>query len=230
MSTLLKDIPQSEKPRERLLTNGAENLSNEELLSILLRTGVRGHSVSDLSREILSKIESIKELKDLSLTKFKSIRGLGETKSVTVLAALELGRRVYEQAPPQKKIQIKLPVDVHRYFSKYIVHEHQENFMAIFVDNHRRYISHKIIFKGTLDSSLVHPREVFKLALLNNAAGVIIMHNHPSGVTLPSKADDATTTAIAETGNTIGIPLLDHLIVGESDYYSYVEEGRMTHE
>ena len=227
---MLKDIPKSEKPRERLLAYGSTSLSNEELLSILLRTGVQGRSVCELSREILSKIESIKSLRDIPLSTLKSIKGLGETKSITILAALELGRRVYDEEEPHKKLQITQPVDAYRYFSKYIVRDKQENFMAIFVDKHRHYLSHKIIFKGTLDAAIVHPREVFKHALLENAAGIIVMHNHPSGIATPSTSDDDTTRSLVEVGSNLGIPLLDHLIVAENNYFSYVEEGRLVHE
>lgn len=227
MSIKFKDIPASEMPRERLLTYGVENLSNEELLSILLRTGVQGNSVSDLSKEILTKISDIRELKDMNLTALRSIRGLGTTKSVTILAALELGKRVYEDNVPHKRLVLRTPTDLFRYFAKYIIDEKQENFLAVFLDNHRQYITHKIIFKGTLTASLVHPREVFKMALLENASGVVVMHNHPSGVLRPSKADDETTGLLVEAGNTLDIVLLDHLIVGNKDYYSYVEEGRL---
>ncbi len=227
MSTKFKEIPKSEMPRERLVTYGVKNLSNEELLSILLRTGVHGNSVSDLSKEILCKIKDIHHLKDINLNTLKSIRGLGLTKSVTILAALELGKRVYESDVPHAKLSIVTPIDSFRYFAKYIIDDKQENLLAIFVDQHRQYLTHKIIFKGTLTSSIVHPREIFKMALLENAAGVIVMHNHPSGVLRPSKADDATTQLLIEAGSTLDIRLLDHVIVGNHDYYSYVEEGRL---
>lgn len=230
MTTLLKSIPKSELPRERLVSYGAENLSNEELLSILLRTGIEGHPVSDLSREILSKIDSIQDLKDMSLSTLKSIKGLGLTKSITVLAALELGRRVYEENLHKDNIRIKVPIDAYRYFSHLIAKEKQENFLAIFVDHGKKYISHKLLFKGTLNSSLIHPREVFKSALLENAAGVIVMHNHPSGEIIPSSADDEATRGLVEAGNVMGITLLDHLVVGKDDYYSYAEEGRIAYE
>ena len=157
----------------------------------------------------------------------KSVRGLGLTKSVTILAALELGKRVYESDVPHAKLSIVTPIDSFRYFAKYIIDDKQENLLAIFVDQHRQYLTHKIIFKGTLTSSIVHPREIFKMALLENAAGVIVMHNHPSGVLRPSKADDATTQLLIEAGSTLDIRLLDHVIVGNHDYYSYVEEGRL---
>lgn len=230
MSTLLKDIPKSELPRERCMTFGTENLSNEELLSILIRTGTKGKSASDLSKEILGKVADVSGLKDMRLSTFRTIKGLGTAKSISVLAALELGKRVYASNELKDKIKISNPIDAYRLFKKYIENEKQENFLVVFLDNHKRYISHEIIFKGTIDSSLVSPREVFKIALLENAAGVIVMHNHPSGLSFPSKADDETTNALVLAGNTIGIPLLDHLIIGQKNYYSYLEEGRLLHE
>lgn len=230
MSTLLKDIPKSELPRERCMTFGTENLSNEELLSILIRTGTKGKSASDLSKEILGKVADVSDLKDMRLSTFRTIKGLGTAKSISVLAALELGKRVYASNELKDKIKISNPIDAYRLFKKYIENEKQENFLVVFLDNHKRYISHEIIFKGTIDSSLVSPREVFKIALLENAAGVIVMHNHPSGLSFPSKADDETTNALVLAGNTIGIPLLDHLIIGQKNYYSYLEEGRLLHE
>lgn len=226
MPTLLKDIPKSELPRERLLVNGPESLSNEELLSILLRTGVRGNSVNDLSRQILSKIDSINDLKYMDIATLKSIRGLKDAKSVTVLAALELGKRVYDREVMKKRPRVMCPVDIYRYFAKYILDEKQENFMVVFLDNANRYITHKILFKGTLNSSLVSHREVFKMALLNDAAAIILMHNHPSGSVQPSLADDKTTALLVEVGNTMGIQVIDHMIVGGNEYYSYQEEGR----
>lgn len=230
MSTLLKDIPKSELPRERCLANGIESLSNEELLSILLRTGTKGQSVNELSREILSKIDNLNDLKDVRLSTLKSIKGLGTAKSVTVLAALELGKRIHSEPLVREKMKISNPVDAYRLFKKYIEDEKQENFLAIFLDNHKRYISHELIFKGTLNASLVSPREVFKMALLDDASGIIVLHNHPSGIATPSNADDETTARLVEVGNALGIPLLDHLIVGCENYYSYLEEGRLLHE
>lgn len=212
------------------MTFGTENLSNEELLSILIRTGTKGKSASDLSKEILGKVADVSDLKDMRLSTFRTIKGLGTAKSISVLAALELGKRVYASNELKDKIKISNPIDAYRLFKKYIENEKQENFLVVFLDNHKRYISHEIIFKGTIDSSLVSPREVFKIALLENAAGVIVMHNHPSGLSFPSKADDETTNALVLAGNTIGIPLLDHLIIGQKNYYSYLEEGRLLHE
>lgn len=230
MTTLLKEIPKSELPRERLLQYGVENLSNEELLSIILRTGTKGKSVRDLSTLILSSCKNICDLKKLTVNKLKGIKGLGPVKAITLIAALELGKRVYDDIEYESKIKIKTSVEAYRHFAKYIEDEKQENLLAIYLDTQSQYLNHKIIFKGTINASIVHPREVFKTALLESASAIIIMHNHPSGDITPSKADDETTTSLAEVGSIMGIKLLDHLIIGNKDYYSYVEDGRLRYE
>lgn len=225
--TLLKDLPKTELPRERLITYGPSSLSNSELLSILFRTGTKGKSVKDLSENVLTSCKDITKLKDFSINKLKTIKGLGTVKSVTLLAALELGKRVYSNREPVEHQKIYTSLDAFRYFGKYITDKKQEQLLAIYLDIKRHFISKKIIFTGTINSSTVHPREVFKNALLENAFYIIIMHNHPSGDLTPSYEDDETTRIFAEVGNTIGIKLLDHLIVSESDYYSYIEDGRL---
>lgn len=230
MAILLKDLPKEDLPRERLLNFGEKALSNRELLAIILRTGSEGQSANELADRILEKCKDVSDLKYLSINKLKEIRGLGPAKSISLKAALELGRRVYESKPIERKEKISNAIDVYRYFAKYIIEEKQENFMAIFLDTQRRYISHKIIFKGTLDTSICHPREVFKEAIIESASAIIVMHNHPSGDVHPSKADDEITRNLIETGETIGIPLLDHLVVSNKDYYSYIEEGRIRYE
>lgn len=230
MTVLLKALPKNDLPRERLLEYGAENLSNEELISIILRTGTKGSSVKELSSNILKECKDVSALKDLTINRLKEIKGLGEVKAITLTAALELGRRVYEDNETVSNEKIKNSETAYKFFSKYIAREKQENLLAIYLDNQNRYISHKILFKGTLNSSIVHPREVFKHALLENASGVIVMHNHPSGNTRPSASDDETTRVLAETGNIMGIKLLDHLVVSKDGYYSYVEEGRLQYE
>lgn len=230
MSTLLKDIPREELPRERLLTYGKEALSNEELLSIILRTGTKGESVKTLSSNILKSCSSIQDLKNFTINKLKTIKGLGSVKSITLLASLELGRRVYETSDTYNNTKINCSLDIYRYFAKYITEEKQENFLVVYLDTKSKCISHKILFKGTINMSIVHPREVFKTALLENASAVVLLHNHPSGDTTPSEADNEVTKNMIEVGNIMGIKVLDHLIVSRNDYYSYLEEGKITHE
>ncbi len=227
---MLKELPKSDLPRERLLQYGAENLSNEELISIILRTGTKGCSVKELSSNILKDCEEIGQMKDLTVNKLKEIKGLKEVKAITLIAALELGKRVYREDAPANRMKIKNSKEAYENFSQYIARENQENLMVVYLDNQNKYIAHKVLFKGTLNASLVHPREVFKYALLENAASIIVMHNHPSGNTTPSASDDDTTRNLVETGAIMGIKVLDHLIVSCEGYYSYIEEGRLQYE
>lgn len=229
LTTLLKEIPKSDLPRERLLAQGSSALSNEELLSIILRTGTKGESVKTLSSKILKSLDEIGDLKNLSINKLKSIKGLGTVKSITLLASLELGRRVYEEQDEKEVIKIVNSMEAYNHFAKLIYNSKQENFLVIFLNNKNRYITHKVLFKGTINMSVVHPREVFKTALLENASGVILMHNHPSGDPAPSASDDETTKIMAEVGCLMDIKVLDHIIVGPKEYYSYVEEGRLSY-
>lgn len=222
---MIKDLPKEDLPRERLISYGAGSLSNEELLSIIIRTGTRGTSVKDLSKEILSSCKDINDLKSLSLGTLKNIKGLGSVKAVSLLAAIELGRRVYSVGPQKEKLKILCAGDAYTQFAGLISDKKQENLLAIYLDPNRRVLAHKILFVGTLNSSLVHPREVFKEALLENATEIIIMHNHPSGYCVPSKADNEFTRELCEVGVAMKITILDHLIVSECDYYSYQESG-----
>lgn len=230
MNVMIKDLPKEDLPRERLLYYGAQNLTNEELIAILIRTGTHNISVKDLASRILSLAGNVSNLKYMTVKKISEIKGLGSVKAVTLLAALELGKRVYEDNKVFSKLKLNNSVDVFRYFSKYIINEFQENFMVIYLDNHKQYIKHKILFKGTINQSIAHPREVFKEAYLEGASLIVLMHNHPSGILIPSKADDELTQNIVNVGNMMGIKVLDHLIVGKGDYFSYIEEGKMIYE
>lgn len=226
---LLKDWPEEERPRERMQKYGVKALSNSELLAILLRTGTKEHNVKYLADSILSNFNSIKEFKNISLPELLKIKGLGLAKSANLLAALELGKRVYDENAPSFKLKITNSEDAYRHFSTLIKDELQENFLVIYLDNHERYITHKILFVGTIDKSIINPREVVKQALLINASLIIIMHNHPSGIVTPSKSDDEATVSIINASNLFNITLLDHIIVGGNKYYSYLEEKRIQH-
>lgn len=229
-SILIKDVPKEERPRERFLKCGASYISNEELLAIILHTGTANISVKDIAKEILKKYGGIRNLKDASVHSLSEIKGISKAKSIAVLAAIELGKRVYETNVVSENIKITHSIDAYRYFSKYIKNSEREKFLVIFLDNQQKYITHKIMFAGTINKSEIHEREIVKKALLENSNKIIIMHNHPSGVLAPSKSDDEVTKRIASSLSLLSIQLLDHLIVGKTDYYSYVEEGRLRYE
>lgn len=216
----LKDIPNEEKPRERLLKNGVNSLSNEELISILIGTGTRNESVKELSTNILSKIKNINNLKDLTINELTSINGVGKAKALTIIAAIELGKRVNSYYP-HNKLLLQNTFLVHQYFKDLIGHEKQENFLVILLDNKNQLITHKIMFKGTDTQSLISPKEIYNYAIKERASRIIIMHNHPSGLIEPSQADIDITNRLIMAGQFLEIPLIDHIITNGNNYYSF---------
>lgn len=219
----IKDLPNEEKPRERLLKYGASNISNEDLIAIILRTGCKEESVKDLSNRVLSKIQNIEDLKDLSINELTEIKGLGRIKAITILAALELGKRVNNKSIKESVVLNNTEL-VHNFFASLISSSRQEELLVILLDNKKRLISYEIMYKGTESSSVVSPKEIYNYAIKNRASAVIIMHNHPSGIIEPSQADIEMTNSLVYTGKIIGIPLLDHLITNGKNYYSFFNE------
>ena len=219
----LKELPKAEMPRERLIKYGASNLSNEDLISILIRTGNKDENVKELSSKILSKIKSISSLNDLGLRELTSIKGVGRAKALTILAAIELGKRV-NNVNIEDKIVLTNTDKVNEYFSSLIANEKQENLLVILLDNKNRLISYKIMFKGTNNESIVDIKEIFNYAIKERADRLIIMHNHPSGMVEPSESDIELTNKINLSGRIIGIPLVDHLITNGIKYYSFYKE------
>ena len=216
------EMAKYEKPRERLISLGVENLSNEELISILLKCGTKNYSSKELASLILKKAECIENLKDLKINTLSKIKGIGAVKSCQLLAAIELGRRVY-YVKNKNSIQINSTSIVYETFKSEFDNSMQEKFCALYLDTKKKIISFKTIFKGTLDNSIVHPREVFREAILLSAAGVIVMHNHPSGDVTPSTNDIDVTNRLVYSGNMVGIKLVDHIIFGKNKYYSFFE-------
>lgn len=222
-NTLIKNIPKSERPRERLKKYGKENISNEELLSIILNTGTKNKSVKDISNLILSKINDITDLKDITLNSLKQIDGIGEVKAIKILASIELGKRVYMD---KNLVNIKMdtPEKIYNYMKNEVEGKNQEYFYAIYLDSKKNLIDKKLLFIGTLNKSIVHPREIFKYAYLLSASSIICVHNHPSGDTIPSKEDLNLTKALVEIGKIQGINIIDHIIIGKN-YYSLYQNG-----
>ena len=218
----IKDLPEAEKPRERAIKYGMENLSNEDLLSIILKTGTKNTNVKILSTSILSLVKDINDLKNLTLNKLISINGIGKVKAIELLASLELGKRVY-YINDNKKVQVNSSKKVFEYFKDFFINEKQENFYAIYLDSKSKIISYKLLFKGTINTSCVHPREVFKYAFLESAYSIIVIHNHPSGDSSPSSADIELTDVLFKIGNLMAIPVVDHIIIGFNEYYSFYE-------
>ncbi len=219
---MIKDINKEERPRERLIKFGVDNLSNEELLSIILKTGTKNYSVKTLANLVLKEIDSINSLKDITINKLISIKGIGKVKAIEILASLELGKRVY-YLKDKKDIILNNSTKVFEYFKDILMYEKQENFIAVYLDSKSRLISYKLLFKGTLNASFVHPREIFKYAFLESAYSIIIIHNHPSGEVDPSSPDIELTNNLFNISKVIGIPIVDHVIIGKTKYYSFYE-------
>ena len=161
-----KDLPKNELPRERFMKYGVENLSNEELLSIILKTGTKDIPVNAVSLEILSSIKDVTKLKDMKINNLTSIKGVGQVKAITLLASIELGRRIYNFNNNLKKYNIKNPIDIISYFNELLKDKKQEEFYVLYLDNKNNIIENKKLFVGTLNKSIVHPREIFKEAYI----------------------------------------------------------------
>ena len=222
---IIKEMAELEKPRERLLNNGKENLSNEEIIAIVLRTGTKEISSKMLATKILSKFKNISELKKANVSNLTTIKGMGKIKSIELIAAIELGKRVYETVPNIYK-KYENVNKIYEGFKDLIKDEKQENFYALYFDTKQNLIDYKLLFKGTLNVTTVHPRDIFKEAFLLNAASFIIIHNHPSGDPLPSKPDVDLTNQINTISKIMGINFLDHIIIGQDKYFSFYEESR----
>lgn len=227
MSIKIKDIPKLERPRERLIKYGVEKLSNEELLSILIGNGTKGFSAKDLSLKILDKVKSINEVNLINYHTLKEIKGLGQAKICSILAAIELGKRVNMENNSLNEEVINNSEVVFNYFKNIFLNVKQEYFYCLYLDSKKHVIDNKLLFKGTLNKSIVHPREVFKEAYLLSASSIICVHNHPSGSAIPSKDDIDITNQLSSIGYIMGIKLVDHLIIGSNTYYSFLEDGKL---
>lgn len=219
---MIRDIPKCERPRERLIAYGVEALSNEELLAIILKSGTRNKSVKSLASEVLNNAVEIDRLKDCGINLLTSINGIGETKACEVLASIELGKRIY-LIGQKNKYKIKTSKDVYNLMKYDLSLKQQEYFYCLYLNNKNEVLERKLLFMGTVNKSLVHPREVFKYAYLSSASGIICIHNHPSGDVNPSRDDIILTEKLVEIGRIQAIPIIDHIIVGDDSYYSMSE-------
>lgn len=216
--TALRDLHKDDKPREKLLNKGVEALKNDELLAILLGSGVQGKDVRKLAKEIISLMDN--GFDELTLNKLCDIHGLGLAKASQILASIELSKRYLIRS--NKRITSAQEVyDELKSFST----KSQEHFLTITLDGASHIINTRTVFIGTLNQSLVHPREVFADAIADRAAGIIIAHNHPSGTLEASRADIAITQRLKEVSKLVGIELLDHVILSRHGFYSFSDEG-----
>jgi DNA repair protein RadC len=222
--TPIRDWPAEDRPREKLLRKGAEALTDAELLAIFLRTGVTGKSAVDLARELLNEFQGLRSLMGASQARFCAAKGLGEAKYTQLQAVLEMSRRYLRES--LERGEALTSTDATRAYLKSRLYSYpHEVFACLFLDNRHRVIDYEELFRGTIDGSSVHPREVVRRALHHNAAAVILAHNHPSGVAEPSRADTQITRRLKDALALVDVRLLDHFIVGDGAPSSMAELG-----
>ncbi len=222
--TNIKIMPRDSRPREKMESFGVKSLADHELLAIILRTGTRGKNVMGLALEVLNEVEDIYRLRHVSLQELMKIPGIGKVKAGEILAAVEFGRRV-SQSTQVKEGTVSSSTWVGNYLQKELSDLNQENVMALYLNTKNEIIKKDIVFIGSLNTSVAHPREIFNRAISYSAARIIVAHNHPSGNVEPSEADLSFTRRMIEAGEILGIEVLDHFIIGEDCYLSLREEG-----
>ena len=223
----LEELPEKERPRERLLLYGKEQLSNEELLSIILKCGTNGKSVKEVALEILGLVSDISDLKDVTVEKLMCVRGIGKVKAIEIVASIELGKRIFLFNQKKDLVKLTTAEDIFREMKYLFWGKKQEYFYCLYFNNKWQLIERKLLFMGTINKSIVHPREVFKEAYLNSASSIVCVHNHPSNDINPSREDIHLTKQLVELGRMNGIPVTDHIIIGDDEYYSFYEHGQI---
>lgn len=224
--TNIQMIPAEGRPRERMLEMGPKVLADHELLAIILRTGTRTKNVVNLACDVLNKIETLYDFRHTTIQELMDVPGIGEVKATEILAAIEFGGRI-ARAPQLKEGTVISSSWVGEYLVREMSGLTQENVVALYLNTKNDIIKNETIFVGSLNTSVAHPREIFKGAVRYSAARVIIAHNHPSGNTDPSEADLAFTRRLVDAGEMMGIEVIDHIIIGEQNYYSLREHGIM---
>lgn len=224
-SIKIMDIPNIERPIEKLISFGAETLTNSELLAVILRTGIKGENAIMLCQRILSEIDGLDNILNVSLSDLVSIKGIKNVKGAQILALSELFRRFNTLKSNSNKVKITSPSDIANLLITEMIGLNQEVLKLIILNTKNKVIKVKDVFKGSLNSSIVHPREIFSEAIKYGGASIIICHNHPSGDPTPSKEDINITLRVRDCGELLGIKLLDHIIIGENKYVSLKEKG-----
>ncbi|WP_340004631.1 DNA repair protein RadC [Paenibacillus sp. FSL K6-0276] len=223
---MLRDLPHEERPRERMMHYGAESLSQAELLAILLRTGTRRESAIHIAQQMLGKIGGLRGLVDLSIEELTEIKGIGPAKAVQLKAGIELGRRLANSRFTMPVI-IRCPGDAAEILTEQLRYLQKEHFVCLFLNTKNHVIGQETLSMGSLNASIVHPREVFRAAIKCSSASIICAHNHPSGDPTPSPEDISLTSRLLQAGEIVGIDVLDHLIIGDSSFVSLKEKGHM---
>lgn len=225
---MVRELPENDRPRERLLNYGPRYLSNAELLALLLRSGSRDMSALQLAEQVLCiyKDVGVSAMMNVTPDELTRVKGIGKAKAAEIVAAIELGRRLYQESR-SNRVTVKGPEDVAAYAMPVLRHEQRENFCIVLMNIKNQILSMPIISVGSLTSSIVHPREVFKAAVQGTAASIILVHNHPSGDPTPSREDISVTQRLVKVGQLMDIPVLDHVVIGDERYVSLKEQGLM---
>lgn len=219
----IKELPIEERPRERFIEVGSNNLTDKEILSIILKTGTKGKNVEELAIELLKEYPLV-ELKNLTINDLIKINGIGKTKAIELLSAIELGKRIFLR-DSKKLVKLDNAESIWE-DSKYLFNGlKQEHFYCYYFNNKQELIKRKLMFMGTINRATLHTREIFKEAYLLSAATIVCLHNHPSNDVTPSEADISFTNTLIKTGMIQGIPVVDHIIVGEDSFYSFYEHN-----
>lgn len=222
----IKDLPINERPRERLINDGVESLSNEELLAIIIKTGTKNKSVKELASEILCKINTLNNLEGININTFNNISGLGKVKTIELIATIELGKRIFLKKDNNIRIIYDNPNIIYLNNKYLFTGKKQEYFYCLYLDNKNYLIERKLLFIGTINRSIVHPREIFKEAYLASASKIICLHNHPSGDVSPSLEDIRLTISLIKIGKLLGIEIIDHIILSDEKYYSFYDNKK----
>ncbi len=224
-STGIKNWPKDDRPREKLFKEGEHKLSNTELLAILLRSGVKGQSAIDLARKIIQKFKTFRNLSHTDLTQWKEFKGLGEAKIAQIKAAIEIGRRFQEEEVKQNKPKIKSAQDVVEFIMPRMRDLKKEIFKVLLLNSQNQIIEIIEATEGTVNKATPIIREIFQKAMQHFATSIICVHNHPSGNPKPSREDKAFTDELVQAGKVLQIKVLDHVIVGDGDWFSFAGEG-----
>ena len=220
----VRDLPKTERPRERLIKLGSESLSAQELLALIVARGIPGKSVINIAQELVSKFGNIKGVSEATIGQLCQIRGIGEAKAAQIKACFEIGKRGKLELE-QKKYDIKNPQAVIKAVGALIKDKAKEHFKLIILDSRNKILTITNVSVGTLNANLAHPREIFKDAISHNAAAVILCHNHPSGDPEPSEDDLKITKQLVEAGKILGIDVLDHIIITKDKFLSFKDKS-----
>jgi len=220
----VKELPFDDRPREKLLLRGSQYLSDAELVAILLRTGKKGKSVLEIARELINSDGNLAMLATKSVDSLQKISGIGKDKAATLAAAFEISRRILSQAKWFSNQKVTSPQEIADIFIPILRDDTKERFIVVCLNSSNKIIKHETISIGNLNSSIVHPREIFKVAIDCSSASIILIHNHPSGNPEPSNEDIRITKKVVESGKILDIPVFDHLIIAGDTFTSFVEK------